>query len=94
MMKPTGVVRRLDNLGRVVIPREICRKFHIDKGDPVEFYVDDKGIFIRKYDSVSDMGEFLESVKRSIQMGEAWVPPAKMDKLLKKLAEMEAVLKE
>lgn len=49
-MKPTGVVRKLDNLGRIVIPREILRSFEIDFKDPMEIYVGSGGeIILKKY---------------------------------------------
>ena len=47
-MKATGVVRRIDDLGRIVIPKEIRRNFKINEGDSVEIYVDNNGIIIRK----------------------------------------------
>lgn len=42
-MKATGVVRRIDELGRIVIPREIRRTLHIHVGDPLEIFIDDDG---------------------------------------------------
>ena len=42
-MKATGIVRRIDDLGRVVIPKEIRRNFHIREGDPLEIYMSDDG---------------------------------------------------
>lgn len=49
MMKSTGIVRKIDNLGRVVLPIELRRIFDIDKEDPVEIFVDDNYIFLKKY---------------------------------------------
>ena len=52
-MKATGIVRRIDDLGRVVIPRDIRRTLHIKEGDPLEIYTDnDGGVTFKKY--VSD----------------------------------------
>ena len=48
-MKSTGIVRRIDNLGRVVLPIELRRSFDIDKEDPVEIFVDDNAIVLKKY---------------------------------------------
>lgn len=48
-MKSTGIVRRIDNLGRVVLPIELRRIFDIDKEDPVEIFVDDNYIMLKKY---------------------------------------------
>ena len=51
-MKATGIVRRLDDLGRIVIPKEIRRTCNLREGDPVEFYSDKNGeILLKKYDT-------------------------------------------
>lgn len=47
-MKATGIVRRIDDLGRVVIPKEIRRTLRIREGDPLEIYVDEDGEVILK----------------------------------------------
>ena len=49
-MKSTGIVRKMDELGRVVIPIEIRRKLDIYDKDPVEIYVDDDAIILKKYE--------------------------------------------
>lgn len=61
-MKPTGIVRRVDDLGRVVIPKEIRRRFKITEGTPLELFVDDKRnqIIFQRYDSVDDVSMMLE----------------------------------
>jgi len=46
MVKSTGIVRRIDDLGRLVIPKEIRRTFRIREGDPLEIYVDREGEII------------------------------------------------
>lgn len=60
-MKATGVVRRIDDLGRVVIPKELRRSLRIQEGDPLEIFTDDEGgVIFRKYD-------YTESVEDSVQ---------------------------
>ena len=50
MERKTSIVRRIDDLGRVVIPKEIRRKLNIREGDPLEItYTNDGGVFFRKY---------------------------------------------
>lgn len=50
MERKTGIVRRIDDLGRVVIPKEIRQKLNIHEGDPLEItYTNDGGVFFRKY---------------------------------------------
>ena len=48
-MKSTGIVRRVDELGRIVIPKEMRKKMSIDDGDPVEIFVDGDKIILTKY---------------------------------------------
>ncbi|MEG0449058.1 MAG: stage V sporulation protein T [Lysinibacillus sp.] len=58
-MKATGIVRRIDDLGRVVIPKEIRRTLRIREGDPLEIYTDKEGeVILKKYSPISDLGEF------------------------------------
>ena len=48
-MKSTGIVRRIDDLGRIVIPKEIRRTLRIREGDPLEMYVDGDAVIVKKY---------------------------------------------
>lgn len=48
-MKATGIVRRVDDLGRIVLPKELRRTLGIGEKDPMEIYTDGKGIILRKY---------------------------------------------
>ena len=58
-MKATGVVRRIDDLGRVVIPKEIRKTLHIKEGDPLEIFTDkDGGIILKKYSPIGELTEF------------------------------------
>ncbi|MDD6981447.1 MAG: AbrB/MazE/SpoVT family DNA-binding domain-containing protein [Clostridia bacterium] len=50
-MKTTGIVRQLDNLGRIVIPKEMCRTLHIQAGDPLEIRLDGKRVIILKQET-------------------------------------------
>ena len=50
-MKSTGIVRRVDELGRVVIPIELRNKFGIAEKDPIEIYVDGSNIILKKFES-------------------------------------------
>ena len=49
-MKSTGIIRKLDELGRVVIPIELRNKFNISEKDPIEIYVDGSNIILKKYE--------------------------------------------
>ena len=49
-MKNTGIIRRADELGRIVIPMEIRNRFNIKEKDPMEIYVDSNSIILKKYE--------------------------------------------
>lgn len=49
-MKATGIVRKVDELGRIVLPMELRRTLNIQKEDPVEIFVDEDSIILRKYE--------------------------------------------
>lgn len=58
-MKATGIVRRVDDLGRIVIPKEIRRTLRIREGDPLEIYTEkDGGVIFRKYSPMGELQEF------------------------------------
>ncbi len=58
-MKATGIVRRIDELGRVVIPKEIRRTLRIRQGDPLEIFTDRDGeVILKKYSPIGELGEF------------------------------------
>ena len=69
-MKATGIVRRIDDLGRVVIPKEIRRTMRIREGDPLEIYTETDGsVVFRKYSPVGELGrvsaEYAEAINRT-----------------------------
>lgn len=58
-MKATGIVRRIDDLGRVVIPKEIRRTMRIREGDPLEIYTDREGeVIFKKYSPIGELAQF------------------------------------
>lgn len=66
-MKATGIVRRIDELGRVVIPKEIRRTLRIREGDPLEIFVDrEGGVILKKYSPIGELGDFAKEYAESI----------------------------
>lgn len=60
-MKATGIVRRIDDLGRVVVPKEIRKILRIREGDPLEIYTGTTGeIILKKYSPISELGQIAE----------------------------------
>ncbi len=66
-MKATGIVRRIDELGRVVIPKEIRRTMHFREGDQLEIYTDAGGqVIFKKYSPMSEFSDFANNVAESV----------------------------
>lgn len=60
-MKATGIVRRIDDLGRVVVPKEIRRTLRIREGDPMEIFTDREGeIILKKYSPIGELSMFAQ----------------------------------
>ncbi|MGM9681507.1 MAG: stage V sporulation T C-terminal domain-containing protein [Eubacteriales bacterium] len=72
-MKATGIVRRIDDLGRVVIPKEIRRTMRIREGDPLEIFTDREGeVIFKKYSPVGELtsfaGQYAETLYKTCEM--------------------------
>lgn len=66
-MKATGIVRRIDDLGRVVIPKEIRRTLRIREGDSLEIFTDREGeIILKKYSPIGEMSNFAKDYAESL----------------------------
>jgi AbrB family transcriptional regulator (stage V sporulation protein T) len=66
-LKATGIVRRIDDLGRVVIPKEIRRTLRIREGDPLEIFVDREGeVILKKYSPIGELGDFAKEYADSL----------------------------
>ena len=65
-MKETGIVRRIDELGRVVIPKEIRRTMRIKEGDPLEIFTEQDRLFLRKFSPLARMDDISKTVVESL----------------------------
>ena len=66
-MKATGIVRRIDDLGRVVIPKEIRRTLRIREGDPLEIFTDREGeVILKKYSPIGELGTLAKMYAESL----------------------------
>ncbi|MBQ7656157.1 MAG: stage V sporulation protein T [Clostridia bacterium] len=66
-LRATGIVRRIDELGRVVIPKEIRRTLRIREGDPLEIYTDRDGeVILKKYSPIGEMSSFAKDYTESL----------------------------
>ncbi|SHN86452.1 MULTISPECIES: stage V sporulation T C-terminal domain-containing protein [Desulfitobacterium] len=65
-MKETGIIRRIDDLGRVVIPKEIRRSLRIKEGDPLEIFIHDGGVLFKRYSSIAALDDFAKEYADSL----------------------------
>lgn len=66
-MKPTGIIRRIDDLGRVVIPKAIRKQCRIHEGDPLEIYIGDEGVTFKRYSELALQPEILKTAARMLE---------------------------
>ena len=92
-MKDTGIVRRIDDLGRIQIPKELRCRLHIIEGDPLELYVENDSIVFKKYDASETIKHVLDRTTDHIISETANLSPEVTDALIKKLSEMKKILK-
>ena len=83
-MKATGIVRRIDDLGRVVVPKEIRRTLRIREGDPLEIFTDREGeIILKKYSPIGELSAFAKQYAESLsQVLECLVGICDMDQVV------------
>ena len=66
-MKATGVVRRIDDLGRIVIPKEIRKVLRIKEGDPIEIFTGREGeVILKKYSPIGELSEFASNYAETL----------------------------
>ena len=89
-MKATGIVRRIDDLGRVVIPKELRRLFGINAGDPLEVFIDNEGhIVLKKYDPLPEIVSRVKTLQEMINDNTNYEPEV-VKKAVGLLSEIEA----
>ena len=71
-MKATGIVRRIDDLGRVVIPKEIRRTMRIREGSPLEIFTNKDGeVIFKKYSPIGEISEYVDVYAETVNKGTA-----------------------
>lgn len=65
-MKDTGIIRRVDELGRVVIPKEIRKTMRINEGDPMEIFTENDRLFLKKFSPVGAIGGYSKEIAESV----------------------------
>ena len=91
-MKETGIIRRIDDLGRIVIPREIRRTQGIHEGDPMEIFIDGDSIILKRYLISVAASAYTDTLKDIIR-DHMNVSLEVQETLLQQVAALEAELK-
>ncbi len=65
-MKSTGIIRRIDDLGRIVIPKEIRKKLKINEGENIEIYINNEQIVLQKYSNIKNIKDISQKLTDSI----------------------------
>lgn len=90
-MKSTGIVRYIDDLGRVVIPKDIRRGLNIKEGDQLEIFTEGESVIFKKYYTSNDIKSLIDDAKRVIS-GSVNLPIETLDAVIDKLNEAKKLL--
>ena len=66
-MKATGIIRRLDDLGRIVIPRDVRRQLRFREGDPLELFIEKNGVLFKKYSPITSINDILNELRDAVR---------------------------
>ena len=88
-MKETGMIRRMDDLGRIVIPKEVRRLLNLNEGDALEIFLHEQGVFYKKYDPAKPVKACLATLKEAVMDEPAM---EHVDEVMQKISELEGLL--
>ena len=88
-MKEAGMIRRMDDLGRIVIPKEVRRLLNLNEGDALEIFLHEQGVFYKKYDPAKPVKACLATLKEAV-MDEPAIEH--VDEVMQKISELEGLL--
>ena len=92
-MNTTGIIRRVDDLGRVVIPKEVRRKVGISEGTPMEIFVSAEGIMLKKYHTENELLNMTENLKEALEDMCVDLGPEKTGNIRSHISEIQILLK-
>lgn len=92
-MNTTGIIRRVDDLGRVVIPKEVRRKVGISEGTPMEIFVSAEGIMLKKYHAENELLNMTENLKEALEDMCVDLGPEKTGNIRSHIREIQILLK-
>ena len=91
-MKGTGLIRKIDDLGRIVIPRDVRKEMCIYENDPFEIFIDENGIYLKKYNLRSDIENAIIRAKLCVLDNRSLSEDTSKE-ILRQLSEIEKLLK-
>lgn len=90
-MEKHGIIRRIDDLGRIVIPREIRRDMGISEGDALEIMRTDEGVLVRPYPKANGMRSYARNLKDAIRDTD-WLKDEDREQLIGMARELESMM--
>lgn len=93
-MKATGIVRRVDDLGRIVIPKEIRRQLGVSEGTPMELFVKDGKVIFQKYNTSECVMERIKELQNALYEDEAMFGNEKVRKAEEHIKALKEIFKE
>lgn len=91
-MKATGIIRRVDDLGRIVIPKEIRRKVGIEEGTPMEMFASAEGVILKKYYHANELADMAENLMEAVEEMGVDLGPEKTGDIRRHIHEIQLLL--
>lgn len=92
IMRITGIIRRIDGLGRIVIPKEIRRTYGITDGSPIEIFTTDNGIVLKKYQTEDELKNLANVLGEAVESSIDDLDDEKFHQIRKRIGEIRRIL--
>ncbi len=92
-MNATGIIRRVDDLGRIVLPKEVRRKVGISEGTPMEIFTSDEGIVLKKYYPENELEGMTKNLMEAVEDMCVDLGPKKTGDIRRHIREIQNLLK-
>lgn len=93
-MKSSGIIRRIDDLGRIVILKEIRRSIRVGEGSPMEIFVTEEGVLLKKYYPQTSLLDLISAVAEEVEELRADIGPEKTGDIRRHIQDIQMSLKE
>lgn len=93
-MKATGIIRRVDDLGRIVLPKEVRRKLGISEGTPMEIYVSADSVTLKKYYPENELSSMAANLQEAVKEMCVGLGPEKTGDIRRHIREIQNLLKQ